>query len=264
MADEAMAANRSLWDGWARLHFSSPFYDVEGFRAGKSSLCPVEVEEVGEVEGKTLLHLQCHFGLDTLSWARRGAVVTGVDFSEEAIALARALSAELGIPATFLCANVYDLPQLLPRQFDVVFTSYGVLGWLPDLDRWAEVVAHHLRPGGTFYMVEFHPVLGMLDEDGETLAYPYFPQAEPLKSEARGSYAVPDAEFTATAYEWPHSLGEVVTALLQAGLRLEFLHEFAYSTCGCWPFLQEVEPGKWVWKGRTNQFPHMFSVRATR
>lgn len=262
--DEYLQANRSLWNGWARLHFRSPTYEVERFRAGGSSLRAVEVEEVGDVAGKTLLHLQCHFGLDTLSWARQGAVVTGVDFSQEAIALARRLSAELDIPATFLCADVYDLPRVLPRQFDVVFTSYGVLCWLPDLTRWAQVVAHHLRPRGTFYMVEFHPVLTMLDDAGETLAYPYFGREEPLCYEARGSYAAPEADFVHTAYEWPHSLGEVITSLLRAGLRLEFFHEFPYSTWGCWPFLEEVEPGKWVWQGRQGHLPHMFSVRATR
>ncbi|MBC7224273.1 MAG: class I SAM-dependent methyltransferase, partial [Anaerolineae bacterium] len=178
--------------------------------------------------------------------------------------LAQRLSAELGIPATFLCADVYDLPRVLPRQFDVVFTSYGVLCWLPDLDRWAQLVAHHLRPGGTFYMVEFHPILTMLDDAGETLAYPYFRQEAPLRFEARGSYAAPEADFVHTAYEWPYSLGEVVTALVRAGLCPEFLHEFPYSTWGCWPFLEEVEPGKWVWQGRRNHLPHLFSVRARR
>jgi len=256
--------NRSLWNHWTRLHAGSPFYDLEGFKAGKSSLKPVEREELGDVAGKSLLHLQCHFGMDTLSWAREGAVATGVDFSPEAIALAQSLSRELGIPAEFLCAELYDLPQVLHRQFDVVFTSYGVLAWLPDLPRWAEVIAHFLKPGGTFYVVEFHPLVGMLDDAGERLAYPYSHNPEPMAFEVRGSYAEPEADFSHRAYEWAHGLGEVVTALLSAGLRLEFLHEFPYSVYNCFPFLEESEPGRYVLKGQGVSVPLTFSVRATR
>ncbi|MCZ7544594.1 MAG: class I SAM-dependent methyltransferase [Anaerolineae bacterium] len=153
-----MESNRALWDEWTGIHAKSAFYDLEGFKAGRLSLDRVAREGLGDVTGKRLLHLQCHFGMDTLSWARLGAEVTGVDFSEKAIALARALSAELSIPARFVCANIYDLPAALDGAFDIVFTSGGVLYWLPDLVRWAEIVAHYLRPGGTFFLADSHPL----------------------------------------------------------------------------------------------------------
>ena len=254
--------NRALWDGWTKLHTASAFYDVDGFKAGQSTLKPLERDELGDVSGKTLLHLQCHFGLDTLSWAREGAVVTGVDFSEEAIANARSLSADLDLPATFICSDLYALPEVLGATFDIVFTSYGVLTWLPDLDRWAQIAAGYLKPGGTFYLVEFHPVVGMLDNDGQRIVYPYFPGDEPLAFEEAGSYAAPEADFTHRAYEWPHGLGEIVTALLKAGLTLDYLHEFPYSTYPFPWYLDEEQPARYVWKDRSITFPLLFSIKA--
>ncbi len=255
-------SNRTLWDAWTRLHEKSAFYDVEGFKAGKLTLKPVERKELGDVAGKSLLHLQCHFGLDTLSWARLGARVTGVDFSEEAITLARKLSDELDLPARFICSDVLALPQVLDEKFDIVFTSYGVLPWLPDVRRWAEVVAHCLAPGGTFYLLEFHPIGEMLDEAGEQFAYPYFEQAEPLAFEAEGSYAAPATDVTLDEFNWPHSVGEVVTALLEAGLRLEFLHEFPYSTYPFPSFVKEVAPDLFERIGIA--VPLMYSIRAVK
>lgn len=261
--DRYFRNNRSLWDGWAKINYGSDFYDLDGFKSGRTSLRPAEIEEVGDVAGKTLLHLQCHFGLDTLSWARRGAKVTGVDFSEEAVSRARALSDELNIEAEFICSNVYDLPRVLDRQFDIVFTSYGVLCWLPDLDRWAKIVTRYLRPGGMFYMIEFHPLIQTLDDEGKCFERPYFHSPEPLKDERQGSYAAP-ADSSHTAYEWTHSLGDIVTALISAGLRLELLHEFPFTPYNCWPFLEESEPGKYVLKGRPNTVPLTFSIRGKR
>ena len=164
-------ANRAHWAEVTPIHVQSAFYDVPAVKAGKGSLQRIEVDELGVVKGKTLLHLMCHFGLDTLSWARAGAVVTGVDFSTEALAVARGLAEELGIPARFIEANVYELPSVLDEQFDVVFTSYGILCWLPDLDSWAKVIARSLRPGGTFYIVEMHPTSDLLEQDTEGNLY---------------------------------------------------------------------------------------------
>jgi 2-polyprenyl-3-methyl-5-hydroxy-6-metoxy-1,4-benzoquinol methylase len=158
--DEALRKNRELWDAWTKIHVDSAFYDVPSFRDGARPirLADYEREEVGTVEGRTLLHLQCHFGLDTLSWARLGATVTGMDFSEEAIAAARALAAELGIAATFIASDLYRLPEVLDEQFDIVYTSRGVLGWLPDIAAWGRVAAQFVRPGGFLYVTEIHPV----------------------------------------------------------------------------------------------------------
>jgi SAM-dependent methyltransferase len=230
---------------------------------------PLEREEVGDVAGKSLLHLQCHFGLDTLSWARLGAQVTGVDFSEEAITLGRALSDELGIEADFICSDLYDLPTVLTGQFDIVFTSYGVLCWLPDLTRWAEIIAHFLRPGGTFYIAEIHPFAAVFydEEDAESLEvfYPYFHTPEPLRFEEEGSYAVPDTQVVHTVtYEWPHSLGDVINSLISAGLQIEFLHEFPYACYGMFPFLEQDEDGWWRSKDRDGSIPMTFSLKATK
>ncbi len=265
--DEYLDNNRSLWDGWTRLHAPSKFYDIEGFKAGDSSLKPLEIEEVGDVAGKSLLHLQCHFGQDTLSWARRGARVTGADFSGEAIELARSLAAELKLPATFVHSNVYDLPSALPgAQFDIVFTSYGVLSWLPDLKAWGQVIAHFLKPGGFFYIVEQHPFHSMLGDDGRTFEYSYFHTPAPVKLHSTGSYAEPDAEgFSHTEYNWTHSLGDIVNALTRAGLRLDFLHEFDYLWhADAFTELEEFEPGKGRLKNWPVNPPLMFSLRATR
>ena len=224
-------SNRELWNGWTRLHVNSDFYNVAGFKAGKPTLDSTVLKEVGEVAGKSLLHLQCHFGLDTLSWARQGAIVTGVDFSGEAIALARSLSGELGIPAKFLCAELSELPQILHDPFDIVFTSYGVLPWIPDLDNWAKLVAHYVKPDGIFYIAEIHPIKRILaprlkDCKGNPIEISYFHRPEPTRVEEQGSYANWNVDFWHPAYYWSHGLGEIVTALVRAGLLLEFLHEF--------------------------------------
>jgi SAM-dependent methyltransferase len=264
-----LASNRALWDEWAGVNARSAEYDLAGFRAGGVRLRDYELAEVGDVRGKRLLHLQCHFGIDTLSWARLGADVTGVDFSERAVALARDLAAELGIPATFVCCDVLDLPAHLDGAFDVVYTSRGVLGWLPDLQGWARAIARVLRPGGTFYITEVHPFVWVFD-DREGVAdprvrYPYFPRAEPLAFPVTGSYADREAHVEATVeYGWPHGIGEVVTALAAAGLRIEFLHEWPFLAWSA-PFLVAHPDGTWrLPADAPGEIPLMFSLKATR
>ncbi len=260
-AAELLASNRELWDQWTDVHVESDFYAVDRFLEGESSLQSIELDELGEeVDGKSLLHLQCHFGLDSLSWARRGARVTGVDLSPRAIERARGLASRAGLAATFHARDVLELD--LGRRFDVVFTSYGVLDWLRDLNRWAAVVAAHLEPGGLFYMVEFHPVLGLLDDGGRSLEGSYFPAAEPIRYKEKGTYADPDAAVDGTSYTWPHSLSEILSALLNAGLRIESFREFDFSPYDCFPFTREVAPGRSVIPGLEGKVPLCFSVRA--
>ena len=261
---EHFEVNRALWDGWTAIHAASTFYDVDAFRAGASTLKPIEREQVGDVAGRRLLHLQCHFGLDTLSWARLGAQVTGVDFSERAITLARSLAHESGLDAEFVCANVYDLPDQMAGAYDIVFSSYGVLAWLPDLAAWARVIARALRPGGTFHLVELHPLLGMLSDDGRTLELPYFHTHEPEQYQVRGSYADPAAPFEHEAREWSHSLSEAIEALLAAGLTIRSFREYPYSPYGCYPFLEESAPDRWTVRGAPVPLPLTFSVAAVR
>ncbi len=262
--NDYVGANRELWDAWTDINARSDFYDLEAFRAGTSSLKAIELEELGDVRGKTLLHLQCHFGLDTLSWARQGARVTGVDFSRASVELARSLSTELELPARFVCSDVYDLPNRLEGEFDLVFTSYGVLDWLQDLSAWGQIVASFLRPGGTFYIVEFHPLALTLGDDSSVFQHSYFPSPEPIRTVESGSYADPEADLTHVSYAWSHSLGEIVTALANAGLRIEHLHEFPYSPHDCFDFTVETEPGRAVIPEFEGKAPLLFSIKATR
>ena len=259
MSDESIAANRLLWDELTAIHERSAFYDVEGFLAGASSLTSPELDELGpEVAGKRLLHLQCHFGLDTLSWARMGATVTGVDFSGRAIALAR---------------DLYELPTALDGRFDIVFTSWGVLCWLPDLTRWARLIADYLAPGGIFYIAEFHPFLFALADDSEEPFLgrdSYFHAAEPhaWENDDRGSYADPSAHVEAPVeYQWDHPLGEIVTALIEAGLTIAELHEFRrleeHQRLD-WPCLGQRPDGSFGLRQLRDEFPLSFSLRAQR
>ena len=276
---EARAANLELWNHWTRIHEKSAFYDVEGFLAGKTSLWPLELEELGPYvrEATTLLHLQCHFGLDTLSWARMGAEVVGLDFSDEAIALARRLAGQAGLSgrAEFVCSGLYDADAHLGgRLFDVVFVSWGAIEWLPDLDRWAGIVARHLRPGGVFYMAEIHPFARALDEvPGEhdvLVKYRLQPAADtPDVEPVEGSYADRDADTTGlVAHGWTHSFAEITGALRAAGLRLEHLHELPTSPAPFWDWMVQDE-SRWWWLpdargGLRKDLPFSFSLRATR
>jgi len=191
------AANRANWDERVPIHAAGPFYDLPGFVAGKDSLRDFEIAEVGDVSGKTLLHLQCHIGLDTLSWARRGATVTGLDFSAPAVEVASSLAGEIGVTtARFVTSDVYDaVPALGAQTFDIVYTGFGALCWLPDLARWAQTVAALLAPGGFLYLAEFHPFADVLAEDGRTVENDYF-QHGPIVVDAPGSYADPSAVTT--------------------------------------------------------------------
>ena len=270
--NEYVETNRRHWDELVPLHVKSGFYDVDGFKAGRSTLTRLEREEVGKVGGKTLLHLQCHFGLDTLSWAREGAIVTGVDFSPEAVRVARELAGELGIEARFVESDVARLPDALSGEFDIVFTSLGVVSWLPDLQAWAAVIAHFLKPGGAFYILEFHPVQHALeitednpDVDELRFRWPYFATGEPLRFDDEGSYADRSAQLTNhTNYIFPHSLGEVVTSLAGAGLRLEFLNEYPFSRMQHFPFMEKRDDGFWHVMKEGVSAPLMFSLRARK
>jgi 2-polyprenyl-3-methyl-5-hydroxy-6-metoxy-1,4-benzoquinol methylase len=267
--DEYTKMNRDLWDELAPIHAASDFYDVADFRAGGVHLRDYEIEELGEVSGKSLLHLMCHIGLDTLSWARLGARVSGADLSEESIRTARALAEELGIAAAFVTSDVYDLPSNLDGHFDIVYMSRGVLGWLPDLERWGGVVAHFLRPGGTFYISEIHPLAQVFNDaegvTGLTLGYPYFTHREPQVIFSKGSYADRTADVKhVMTFTWAHDLGDVVTSLASAGLRINFVHEFPFSE---WqkPFLVQAEDGTWrLPQEQQGEIPLSFSLAATK
>jgi SAM-dependent methyltransferase len=274
MLDDYLKANLASWDEAVSLHVDSELYDVTGFRAGKTSLSEIELGELGPSvhEGTRLLHLQCHFGLDTLSWAREGAVVTGADFSGEAVRTARALADDVGLSprATFVQSDVEHLPAALSGQFDVVFTSWGALIWLGDLERWADVVDHFLVPGGTFYIAEFHPYAFLLDEDSTPdslrIGFPYFMHGVPQKFDEPGDYADPTAQPKHTVtFEWLHGFGEIIDPLLRRGLRLDFLHELPYTVPGLpFPFLEKDAQGMLRVKGHHDGFPLTFTLKMTK
>lgn len=256
-------ANRQCWNLRTEVHKTSDFYDVEGWKQGRTSLTGIELSEVGPVAGKKLLHLQCHFGQDTLSWARMGARVTGCDLSDKAIALARQLTRECNLKGRFVCCNVYDLPQHLKGKFDIVFTSFGVVGWLPDLDRWAAVIARFLKKGGIFYLAEFHPVVWMLDEGMEFIKYAYH-NAGVIQTEQVGTYADRYAGIEYTEYGWNHSLSEVINSLLRHGLQLEFLNEYPYSPFDCFDKTVKGADGNYRIQGLEDKIPMVYTLKAVK
>lgn len=255
--------NKALWNDKVAHHVSSDFYNMAAFLAGKTSLNPVELELLGDVSGKRILHLQCHFGQDTLSLARMGAEVTGVDFSDAAINYARQLATDHNLNATFICCDLYELPQHLNETFDIVYTSYGTIGWLPDLDKWAAIVHRFLKPGGKFIFVEFHPLIWMLDEQFQHIKYPYF-KDEPIVETTVGTYADREAPIEHQSISWNFSLSEMMTSLLQQGMNIKHFEEFDYSPYPCFEGLEEFEPGKFRVKHLGNKIPMLFSLMATK
>ena len=256
-------SNRELWNQRTTVHKDSDFYDLDGFKNGKNPLNEIELNELGDVQGKSLLHLQCHFGLDTMAWGRLGASVTGVDLSDEAIKTANEINDELGLTARFLCSNVYDLKENLQDQFDIVFTSYGVVGWLPDLNRWADIISHFLKPGGTFYIAEFHPYVWMLDDDFKKIHYPYFNKGV-ITTEQEGTYANRKSDMKLTEYGWNHSLSDVINALISHGMQIEFLNEYDYSPYDCFPNMVRRSDRNFYLTGFEGILPMVYSIKANK
>ena len=214
--------NRNSWNNRTETHLKSEFYDLDGFLNGKTSLNEIELKLLGNIKGKTILHLQCHFGQDSISLSRLGANVTGVDLSNKAIESAKQIAKDTNSNAKFICCNIYDLPNHLDEKFDIVFTSYGTIGWLPDLDKWAKIVSRFLKPNGQFVFVEFHPVVWMFDDNFEKIFYRYFNSGAIIESE-NGTYADKTADITQEYVMWNHSLSEVVNSLINNGLEIKSL-----------------------------------------
>ncbi|GAB5564345.1 MAG: class I SAM-dependent methyltransferase [Winogradskyella sp.] len=255
--------NKDTWNKKVAIHAKSEMYDIEGFKSGKSSLMPYEIKALGDVKGKSLLHLQCHFGQDTLSWSRAGAKCVGIDISDEAIKLASQLNNELNLDAEFVCCNVLDTSEYVKETFDIVYTSYGVIGWLPDLKPWAKMIAERLKVGGTFYIVEFHPILWMFDylEGKPVMKYGYM-QDEVIYEEYEGTYADQSSKMVSKEYGWNHGLSEVVNALIEAGLEIDYLNEYDESPYDVFPDLIKQDNGMYAMKNQL--FPMLFEIKATK
>jgi 2-polyprenyl-3-methyl-5-hydroxy-6-metoxy-1,4-benzoquinol methylase len=255
--------NKNAWNLKTDIHLESEFYNQEAFLRGENTLKDIELGLLGDVKGKSILHLQCHFGQDSLSLSRMGAQVTGVDLSDRAIEVAQQVADQLQLKTKFVCCNVYDTPQHIDEKFDIVFTSYGTIGWLPDIGKWAEVVGAMLKPGGRFVFVDFHPVVWMYDNDFTFVQYSYFNQ-DAIIEDNTGSYADKEASIQYKTVGWNHGMAEVMQALLDNGMQMEHVKEYNYSPYSCFPSMNEVESGKFELKAFGDKIPMMYSLVMVR
>jgi 2-polyprenyl-3-methyl-5-hydroxy-6-metoxy-1,4-benzoquinol methylase len=262
--------NRRLWNDKVDYHIASSMYNVSGFLSGDNSLNKIESDLLGNIQDKRILHLQCHFGLDSLSLARRGAQhVTGIDLSDRAIDKARELAKSINLTEStrFICCNIYDLQQHLSCDqddlFDIVFTSYGVIGWLPDINQWASLISLYLKPNGVFVMAEFHPVLWMFDETFSYIEESYF-NRRAIVSQCQGTYADRDAPISNQSVGWNHSLSDVLQALINHGLHIDVLQEFDYSPYDCYKNSVKTEDGFYQIKGLEKKIPMIYALKATK
>lgn len=255
--------NKALWNEKTGHHITSDFYRNDKFIAGENTLNSIELALLGDVAGKSVLHLQCHFGQDSLSFARMGARVTGIDLSDAAITKARDMNAQLRLDAEFLCTNIYDLPSVLDKQYDIVFSSYGTICWLPDIAKWSQIVARYLKPEGIFVFAEFHPTLWMFDNDFKYIQYSYF-NKQVIEETESGTYADRNAPMNLNSVTWNHDLAEVLQNLLDQGLRLEHFSEYDYSPYACFPETVEIAPRKFQIPGMEGKLPMVYALRMSK
>ncbi len=267
--DSRINDNRMLWNARVPHHVASEFYDVESFVAGRDPLAPLELSILGDISGLDVLHLQCHFGQDTIALARRGARITGLDISEEALKAADALATRCGVDARWIQSDVRAFRPELEASADLVFSSYGTIGWIPALDQWAHNIARYLRPpaagrsGGRFVFAEFHPVVYMLDEDSREFKYSYF-NREVISEQESGTYANRDAPIELTSHGWNHSMADIIGSLLEAGLQLETLKEWDGSPHDCFRGGVRGEDGLYRIAAWAHKIPMVYGLVARR
>ena len=264
MEEDYLSLNKHQWNQRTAIHLRSKFYDVAGWLAGRDSLQAPELALLPDrLDGLKILHLQCHFGQDTLSLARRGARVTGVDLSDAAITAANDLRDRAGLDARFINCDLYSLPEHLdePASFDLVFTSYGTITWLPSLERWTRVIAHYLKPGGRFVFAEFHNLAYLWNEDRTAIKYPYF-NAQPIVEDVTASYTDGEGALVGKEVNWDHPISSVITALIDAGLTLEAFHEYDYSPYDCFEDMVPAgRDGRWWLKQMPGLIPLVYTLR---
>lgn len=258
-----LEVNKESWNKRTAVHIDSDFYNNEAFVKGKNSLNAIELELLGNIKGKSVLHLQCHFGQDTISLSRLGANAVGVDFSDKAIEIANELNNEEDTNSRFICCDIYDLPNHLNEKFDIVFTSYGTIGWLPDINKWGRVVAKFLKPKGKFVMAEFHPVVWMFNDDFTAIQYPYL-NSEPIIEMEEGTYANKKAKISYECISWNHGLGDVLNSLITNNLSLDQVNEFDYSPYDCFKGTNEYENGKYRIEKLGDKIPMVYAIKATK
>lgn len=258
-----IAINKESWNNKTEIHLNSDFYDLNGFIEGRSSLNSIELALLGDISGKSILHLQCHFGQDSISLSRLGAHVTGIDLSDKAIEHAQKLAIDCATNTKFICCDLYDLPKHLSDQFDIVFTSYGTIGWLPDLNKWAALIARFLKPKGMFVFAEFHPVVWMFNDSFTEVSYNYFNTGAIIET-IQGTYADKNAAITQDYVMWNHSLSEVLNSLINNGLQLKAFNEFDYSPYNCFQNTIEFEPNRYRIKNLGDKIPMVYSLVAEK
>ena len=263
MDKDYKSINKKLWNDLTEVHIGSAFYDVPSFINGKTSLKGPELQLLGDLRGKKVLHLQCHFGMDSISMSRMGAKVTGVDLSDRAIEVAVDLSKDCKVDAQFICSDVYDLVNHHKGQYDIVYSTYGTIGWLPDMDRWANVVHNYLKPGGRLILIEFHPVIWMLSYDFKSIDYSYF-NIQPIEEISEGSYTDTDAPIKNPSISWNHPIGEVQTALLDSGLTIDHFSEYDYSVYNCFENTVRLGEDRFQIKGLEGKLPMMYALSAVK
>ena len=255
--------NKQSWNNKTEYHLKSAFYAMENFLKGKTSLKDIELNLLGDIKGKSILHLQCHFGQDSISLARMGAKVTAVDLADKAIHQAKEIAKKMQAEVNFICCDIYDLPQHLNQPFDLVFTSYGTIGWLPDLDKWASIISKYLKSNGQFVFVEFHPVVWMFDDDFKEIGYNYF-NSGPIIENETGTYADRTADLNQQYICWNHSLSEVLNSLIQNGMLINSFDEYDYSPYDCFRNTLEVEPQKFRIAHLDNKIPMVYAIKCTK
>ena len=267
--EDYFETNKMNWNERVSIHQKSELYDLENFKKGKNKLNDLERRELGDIKGKSILHLQCHFGMDTLSLEMLGADVTGVDFSEEAVKAACQLRDEMGMRSEFILSDIYSLKEKLNKKFDIVYTSYGVLIWLPDLTKWADTINYFLKDDGFFYIAEVHPVSMIFENSGSSVEkkdlevkYPYFSRSEPFKFEGEGTYTDRNAKTVNNiSYEWSHSLSDIFMSLINTGFRIEFFHEHDFTVWQQFPRMKRDNDGCFRME---EDIPLLFSLKAVK
>jgi len=258
-----LETNKTSWNERAKLHYNSKFYDNPSFISGRQALPPLDLDLLGDIRHQSAIHLQCHFGQDTISLSRLGAQATGVDISDEAIRLARELTEQCQTDTRFICSDIYSLPEKIDQTFDLCYSSYGTIGWLPDIQKWAEVVAHVTKKGGRFVFAEFHPVIWMFDDVLENIQFSYF-KSEPIEEIIEGTYADKSAQQTFKTISWNHALSEVMQALIDHGFIIETFKEYNYSPYNVFHNMKETEPGKFIVEKFGNKMPLVYGLVARK
>ena len=263
MQKKDLEINKQYWNSIVDSHYSSDFYNVKKFLENRNSLNEIELSFLGKVNDKQILHLMCHFGMDYLSMANMGANITGLDFSEVAIKKARKLNEMLSFNATFICANILDAQKVIQQKFDIIYMSYGTIGWLPDMNKWAEIVNSLLKPFGQLILVEFHPFVWMFNDNFDEIIYSYF-NKEAIYETTDGSYADPGSGVKKTNVGWNHPMEEVLSALLENGFVLDKFKEFDYSPYNCFSNMVKLKDNQYQIKGFEGKLPIVYALEASK